>query len=708
MGERSTTYYLDGLCCAEEERLIGKALRSIPGVRTVACNVVSHTTVITHTCAEETLLRALRQTGFSPRLHRRTDDGEADRGRRAHLLFTAASALLFLAGLLLGHASPLSLPLVVAAMIVGGWRVALQAWRALRHGSLDMNVLMSAATVGAAVIGRWDEGAAVILLYALSQLLERYSLDRARRAIRSLLALSPPLAALLRDGRELSVPIGEVRPGEHVVVRPGERLPLDGIVTAGESSVNQSPITGESLPVLKKPGDSVYAGSVNERGLLEIEVTRSADESTLAHIIRLVESAQTERAPIEQAAERFARYYTPAVLALALLLAVAAPVLLGQPFGTWFYRSLVMLVIACPCALVISTPVTILSGLSHAARQGILLKGGRYLEEIGRVTAVAFDKTGTLTEGRPRVTDIFPVAPLSEETILRLTALVELGSEHHLAGGVVRKARDEKMLLDVVRTHSFEAIAGRGVSATIEGVPYIVGNHALIEERGICTPEVEKLLEQLEGEGKTAIILGTPKEVLGVIALADRPRAESASVVSALRALGIQKVVMISGDNEGTARSVARRFGIEEMHANVLPGEKAGHVQRLRETSGRVAMVGDGINDAPALAAANVGIAMGASGTDITVETADVVLMADDLTKIPYLISLGRRTRSIIKQNIAIALATKLVFLGLGVAGIASLWLAVLADDGATLLVVMNGLRLLGRLRERGDAVSGG
>lgn len=703
MEKQSTTYYLDGLCCAEEERLVEKKLCMLSGVETVASNILSRTTVITHTCSRDVLVHALREIGFPPRLYVQRDEPGSRSKHNAQFWFTMISGFFLACGLILKSidAEPQAwIPLVVVSMIAGGWHIAIKTAKGIRHGSLDMNVLMTSAAVGAAAIGQWAEGAAVIVLFSISHVLESYSMDRARKAIRSLLELSPPTATVLRESVEASMEVDQIQIGERVIVRPGERIPVDGIVVEGESAVNQTTITGESGSISKKSRDSVYAGTVNEYGVLVIEVSKHHEDTTLANIIRLVESTQTARAPIQQFAETFARYYSPAVIGIAIILVSVAPIITGDPFSVWFYRALVMLVIACPCALVISTPVALLSGLSNAARQGILLKGGRYLEEIGRVNAIAFDKTGTLTEGNLRVTDVIPMNSLSREEIVRLTASIESGSEHHLADAVIQMARNSNIVLDGVRPLRFETIAGRGVTAGINGTTYFVGNHALIEEQGICTPAVESVLDQIESEGKTGVILGTATEVLGIIAVSDTPRVKSASVVRKLYKQGIKKVVMLSGDNQGVAQTMGRQIGIDDVYANVLPQDKAHHIKQLKQAYGRVAMVGDGINDAPALAASDIGIAMGGSGTDVTLETADIVLMSDDLAKIPYIISLSRKTRSLIKQNIAIALVTKLVFLGLGIAGITSLWLAVLADDGATVLVITNSLRALRKLKE--------
>jgi len=701
--KHSTTYCLDGLCCSEEEQLIQKKLRSVAGVEDVHCNIVSNTVVIGHTCSHDVLIRALGDIGFSPRQNRNSPTENVPRRWNDQIFLTSVAGILLAAGLVLhviGVSSMIEVALFLSSMVAGGWRIAVRAIKGLQHGSIDMNVLMTVAAIGASAIDRWAEGAAVIVLFSVSQALERFSVHRARNAIDSLLKLSPPTATIKINGKETIVTVEEIPLGALVVVRPGERIPVDGIVRSGGSDVNQSVITGESVSVSKLPGDYVYAGTLNERGMLEVEVTKRPEDSTLARIVRMVEENQNKRAPIQQLTEKFARYYSPAVIGIAVLIPILGPILTHDSFGVWFYRSLVMLVIACPCALVISTPVTIVSALSHAARQGILIKGGKYLEEIGRAKVIAFDKTGTLTEGFPHVTDVIPLNSLSPDEILRITAVIENGSEHHLAGAVIREIRHNEFHSQEIDLQNFAAIGGRGVTASIDGTKYIVGNHALVEEQGICSATVEQHLHRLETEGKTCLVLGTTNEVLGIIGIADTLRADAPLHIQNLRLCGIQRIVMITGDNAGTAKSIARQIGITETHANAFPEEKVNYIHQLRKTSSPVVMVGDGVNDAPALAAANIGIGMGRSGTDIVLETADIVLMTDDLSKISYLIRLSRKTRSIIAQNITIAVVMKLVFLVMGLSGIASLWLAVLADDGATLVVILNGLRALRKLKD--------
>ncbi len=496
-----------------------------------------------------------------------------------------------------------------------------------------MNSLMLLAAVGASVIGEWAEGASVLFLFSLAQVLETYSMDRARNAIKTLMDLSPTEATVKRDGREESVPAADVRVGEVIVIRPGQKIPLDGEVLSGRSAVNQAPITGESMPVDKEPGSQVFAGSMNEQGSLEVRVTTLIEDTTLARIIHAVEEAQTSRAPSQSFVDRFARIYTPAVVAFAILVFIVPPLIGLGTWSTWFYRALAMLVIACPCALVISTPVSVASGLAGAARGGVLIKGGLHLENAGAITTIAFDKTGTLTQGRPAVTEVLPLGSIDRSEVLRLAASIEQGSEHPLARAILGGA--EAAGVRPSSPTDFEALVGRGVRATVDGRVYFLGNERLCHERGFCTPSSEETILRFEREGKTAVILSSETEPLGVIAVADQVRPEAAKSIAALRSAGIRHVVMLTGDNAGTARAVGAKLGVEDVRAELLPEDKVRIIRELEDQGERVAFIGDGVNDAPALARATVGLAMGAAGTDVALETADIALMADDLQNSP-------------------------------------------------------------------------
>jgi Cd2+/Zn2+-exporting ATPase len=559
--------------------------------------------------------------------------------------------------------------------------------------ALDINALMAIAVVGAIAIGQWSEAATVVFLFALAQYLESRSMDRARHAIRALIDLSPPDALVVRGDRELRVPVADVLIGDVVRLRPCDKVPLDGTVLDGSSDVNQAPITGESLPVDKHPGDELFAGSINGRGALSVRVTHGARDTMLARVIHLVERAQSERAPSQQFVDRFARIYTPAVLALAGILAVVPPLAgFGEPLD-WIYRALVLLVISCPCALVISTPVAIVSALAAAARHGVLVKGGAHLERLAGIRALALDKTGTLTRGEPTVVGVDALDGSGPREILALAASVEEHSSHPIARAIVAHARAAGIPLRQARRAS--DLPGRGCEADIDGQSVIVGNARLFAERGLLHPAVADRLRALAAGGRTAVLIAQGDHVRGLVELADRPRGIARDVVDLIRAHGIPHVAMVTGDNGGAARSVAAAVGIDEVHAELLPADKVAVLNQLRARHGAVAMVGDGVNDAPALAAADLGIAMGAAGSDVALETADVALMGDDLAKIPYALRLSRATLRNVRTNVALSVLLKLVFLVLAVPGHATLWMAIVADTGASLLVVANGLRLL-------------
>lgn len=581
-----------------------------------------------------------------------------------------------------------------AGIAAGVWYVLPKALYALRSLRPDMNLLMTIAVAGAIGIDEWFEAATVAFLFALSLTLEAWSVDRARRAVQALLEVAPDTARVREaDGSEAERPLDGVAVGSTTIVRPGERIPLDGHVLAGSSAVNQAPITGESALVSKRPGDPVFAGSINGDGLLEIETTKPASDTTLARIIRLVAEAQGQRAPAEQWVERFARYYTPAILVLALLILIVPPVLLGAPWEPWIYRSLVLLVIGCPCALVISTPVSLVAALTSSARAGVLVKGGGHLEAAASLEAIALDKTGTLTHGRPAVVEVIPLGGHDERGLLERVAALEAGSDHPLARAIMSHVRDRGIEFRPAR--DLQAVQGKGVTATLDGKLYWLGSHRYLEEWGQETAEIHDRLEAMAKAGRSVVIVGDGTHVCGLIALADEIRPQARETVEELRRSGVRHVIMLTGDNAGTAAAVARETGIDEVRSELLPEDKVTAIEALVRDYGRVAMVGDGVNDAPALARATLGIAMGAVGSDAAIETADVALMSDDLAKLPWLIRHARRTLKIIRQNIALSLLVKAAFVILTFAGKASLWSAIAADMGASLLVIANGLRLL-------------
>ena len=691
---------MDGMDCSEEVAAIERALKPVTGVLGVRAEIVSSKVTVFHDgkLSRANLAIAINRSGVTIR------EGDADKKHSSlRTTLVAVSGVATGIGLALQWLGfktgwqPDAAFLV--AILAGGALVVPKAFRSVRAFSLDMNVLMTVAVAGAVAIGETAEGAAVVFLFALSELLESWSVGRARRAIQALMQLTPDSALVKREGAWLEVPATDVQPGETILVKPGQKSALDGEVVSGNSAMDQSPITGESLPVEKTSGDSVFAGSINGEGSLEVRVTKTAGNTTVARIIKMVEEAQQQRAPAQRFVDAFAKIYTPAVMVLAIVLAIAPPLLFAQPWDVWIYRALVMLVIACPCALVISTPVSVVSGLTAMARAGVLIKGGAYLEALASLRALAVDKTGTITEGKPRVQEAIPWNDTSLTEIIRIAATLDAQSSHPLAQAVVAYASEQGVALDTAT--DFQSITGRGAKGSIGGHAYFVGNHRLAHELGVCTPELETKLAEIEASARSVVIVGHQPhgdcagEVLGILTVGDTIRAEAREAIERIHAAGIRKIVMLSGDNTRTAQAVANQAGIDEAYGDLLPDQKIEKVRRLALEHGGVGMIGDGVNDAPALAAATVGFAMGAGGTDTAIETADVALIKDDLLMVAKAIRMGRRTVGVIRFNIIFALSVKAVFLILALLGDTSLWLAVLADTGATLLVVANALRLL-------------
>ncbi len=580
--------------------------------------------------------------------------------------------------------------LFISTAVISGYEIAREGLSSLLfRRRLSIDFLITIAAVGSFFIGHGEEGASVVFLFYIAEFLEEYAAERARRSIASLMELAPEEATVKREGREVKVPVQEVDVGETVIVRPGEKIPLDGEVIRGISSVNQAPITGESTPVTKQVGDVVYAGTINNEGFLEIRVTKRSSETLLSKIVKLVEEAQKMKSPTERFIDRFSKYYTPSVIFLAVCVATIPTFVFGMPFKEWFYRALVLLVVSCPCALAISTPVAMVSGITSAAKNGVLIKGSTYVEEINKVRVFAFDKTGTLTEGRLEVTDIISLGH-PEDDILRIAASLEALSEHPIAKAITEKAKEKGVKLMMV--DNFKAIAGKGVTGEIGGVPYYVGSRRLFEELSADFPDKEARL--LENEGKTVIFVGNQGKVIGLIAVMDRIRDTTVLTMNELRRRGV-KTIMITGDNERTARAIAEKIGIAEYHAELLPEDKVNIIAKLSDKYGYVAMVGDGVNDAPALARANVGIAMGAIGSDVSLETADIALMQDDLSKLPYLIELSGKTLEIVKENVIASILIKGSFAVLAFPGLITLWLAVAVGDmGLSLAVILNAMRL--------------
>ncbi|QBG46106.1 heavy metal translocating P-type ATPase [Verrucomicrobia bacterium S94] len=713
------TLKITGLDCAEEVGALKATVGKLEGVDELAFNLLNGTMTVTYsdaTTAEEEIIAAVSQAGMKVQPYQPGIDPDQSfwqqEGRKIMCILSGALAFFgfalhaFLHKSLLDAlaggegAEPHSIPVVsifsyLGAVIAGGWYVLPKAISAVRRHRADMNLLMSIAVIGAMLIGEWFEAAAVAFLFSFSLLLESWSVGRARRAIRALMDLTPATARYICpcDGDIMEKPIADVPVGVTVLVRPGEKFPLDGVISKGSTTVNQAPITGESMPVEKQLGDEVYAGTVNEDGSVEFRSSKPASETTISQIIRMVEEAQSRRAPSEQWVEKFARYYTPAMILLAVLIALVPPVLFGGAWGAWFYQALVILVIACPCALVISTPVSIVAALASSARAGVLIKGGAYLEAAGRLKAIALDKTGTITHGKPEVQEIVPLNTHTCNELLERAAAMEAHSDHPLARAILRLAKKEG--INVPPAEDFQAIKGKGASAIIHGRAFWLGSHRLLHEKNMETPELHQQIESMEDAGHSIVVIGNDEHVCGLISVADSVREHAAEVVKGLKAVGLQHVVMLTGDNQGTADAIAKTVGLDDVQAELLPEDKLRTVEGLVQQYGDVAMVGDGINDAPALAAASLGIAMGAAGTDAAIETADIALMSDDLTRIPWLIRHAQRTLNIIRQNIIFALGLKLVFMGLAVANVATLWMAIAADMGASLLVIGNSLRLL-------------
>jgi len=708
-----TVFRIENMDCPTEEALIRSKLSGLPQVEQLDFNLVQRRLSVKHSGPAAAIQDALTSIGMQAVLvgaaEGRTEAAPPTSRKRQYAILGLGLAAAIGAEIVAWTTGeenwwPVIL-LSLLAIATTGLGVYKKGWIALKNRNLNINALMSIAVTGAVLIGQWPEAAMVMVLFAVAEMIEARSLDRARNAIQGLMALTPDRVNVrLDDGSWGEQDATTVAIGALARVAPGERIALDGEVTSGQSSVNQAPITGESMPVPKTVGDKVFAGTINETGSFEYRVTAGHSNSTLSRIIRAVEDAQGSRAPTQRFVNRFSSIYTPIVFAIALAVALVPPLVLGAEWMPWIYKALVLLVIACPCALVISTPVTVVSGLAAAARAGILIKGGVYLEQGGKLRSLALDKTGTITQGKPEVTDVLPLQG-DANTYLRLAAALADRSDHPVSTAVSRHWENSGLDLSLAAVTEFEALTGRGTKGRIDGKWYYLGNHRLVEELGICSAATESVLSKLEGEGKTAVVLCDETSPLLVIGVADTIRETSREALAQLHQLGI-RTVMLTGDNAVTAAAIARQVGIDDARGNMLPEDKLAAINDEVARFGTVGMVGDGINDAPALAKADIGFAMGAAGTDTAIETADVALMDDDLRKIPQFIRLSRQAAAILKQNIVAALAIKAVFLVLAIAGSATLWMAVFADMGASLLVVFNGLRLL-KAREAPSQVSG-
>ncbi|WP_392536695.1 heavy metal translocating P-type ATPase [Legionella sp. 227] len=698
-----TTFFVAGLDCPAEEQLIRRQLQAIPEVEQMDFNFIAEEVTIHHRLAvSDVLQKQIEALGMSVRVQGSIHPEKGEEKPRADLSWPllALSGFLALFSELVAYflaeeQSVWVIVLALLAMVLSGPPTFKKGLIALRTKAMNMNSLMAIAITGAVLIGEWPEAAMVTVLFALAERIERYSLDKARLAIRSLMQIAPEVARIKTEkGQWQSMPVESVHVGAVFKVKPGERIPLDGILASGKSTVNQAPITGESMPVSKQVGDAVFAGTLNEHGTFDAKVSKASGDTLLAKIGKAIEQAQSERAPTQRFVDQFATYYTPTMVLIAVFIALVPPLMLGYPFYDWIYKALTLLVIACPCALVISTPVTVVSGLASAAKHGLLIKGGSYLETGYRLKLIALDKTGTLTEGKPVVTD-FIVYDQNQprEYLLLLTASLDSHSEHPVADALVAYWQQEQPDTELLAVGEFCALPGRGVQGLIHQELYYVGNHQLAEDNKVCSAAIEHELKRLEEEGKTTVILSNRATVLAIFAVADTLRPTSKWAIATLHQQGL-KTAILTGDNAITAKAIAKEVGIDEVKANVLPTEKLHAMNLLLDQYKAVGMVGDGINDAPALAKATISFAMG-KGTDTALETADVALMNDNLAMLPLYVDLSRKTARILRQNISLSIAIKAVFFVLALGGLATLWMAVFADMGASLIVVANGLRLL-------------
>ncbi|MFJ7737107.1 heavy metal translocating P-type ATPase [Lysinibacillus sp. NPDC097287] len=699
-------YRLQNLSCASCAAKFEKNVKAIPEVKEAQVNFGASKITIVGDISVSQIEEAGAFDGIKvSQSPKRTIEKSTPFYRKTENILAGFSLIFVVLGYVLasirGEGDTLAIATFVIAIVVGGIEIFKTGFKNLLHFEFDMKTLMTIAIIGAAIIGEWEEAAVVVFLFAVSEALEAYSMDKARQSIRQLMDIAPPTALIKRAHgehfHEMELPTEQIEIGDILIVKPGQKIAMDGIVLSGLSAVNQAAITGESIPVNKTIDDEVFAGTLNEEGALEVRVTKRVEDTTIAKIIHLVEEAQAEKAPSQQFVDRFAKYYTPAIMLVALLVAVIPPLFMGD-WQHWIYQGLAVLVVGCPCALVVSTPVAIVTAIGNAARQGVLIKGGIHLEQLGHIEAVAFDKTGTLTKGKPEVTDIITHNNMTEETVLQLVAAVEKQSQHPLAKAILTTVH-EKGLTELEPTN-FQSVTGKGAYATVDGQKVSVGSLKWIATLTTVDEMTKERTKQLQAQGKTVVAAVSDDQLIGIIGIADQLREESKNVLQKLSALKVKHTVMLTGDAKPTAQAIATSLGMSDVRAGLLPAEKLTAIKELRTKYGAVAMVGDGVNDAPALASANVGIAMGGAGTDAALETADIALMGDDLTKLPYTIGLSRKTLRIIKENIIFALALKLIALLLVIPGWLTLWIAIFADMGATLLVVFNSLRLI---RNRND-----
>ncbi|HGH8055890.1 cadmium efflux ATPase CadA [Lactococcus plantarum] len=694
------TYRIEGLSCTNCAGKFEKNVKQLPGVTSATVNFgASKISVEGQTTIEE-----LEEAGAFENLIIRDDQENDEQVRSKESFIKRNIALIISLGFILvavisqlslGEDHLLTKALYILAIIIGGFDLFKEGFSDLIKLDFSMESLMTIAIIGAAFIGEWAEGSIVVILFAISEALERFSMDKARQSIRSLMDIAPKEALIRRNNVEQLVSVDKIDIDDIMIIKPGQKIAMDGLVINGHSSVNQAAITGESVPVEKQLDDEVFAGTLNEEGVLEVKVTKKVTDTTIAKIIHLVEEAQGERAPAQAFVDKFAKYYTPFIIIMALLIVVVPPLFFGGDWNKWLYQGLSILVVGCPCSLVISTPVSIVSAIGNAAKNGVLVKGGVYLEEIGHLRAIAFDKTGTLTKGKPVVTDFIATSSETDINYLSIISSLESLSQHPLASAILNEADKTNVDYKSIQIEDFQSITGKGLTGIHQNIRYYIGSPKLFSASVIEETAVKVQYRQFQEQGKTAMYFGTDEQILGVIAVADEVRDSSAAVISELHKLSIEHTIMLTGDNTKTAESIGKQLGVTEIKGDLMPQEKLDSIKALRTTYNKVAMVGDGINDAPALAASTVGIAMGGAGTDTALETADVALMGDDLQKLPFIVRLSRQTLKVIKQNITFSLGIKLLALLLVIPGWLTLWIAIVADMGATLLVTLNGLRLM-------------
>ncbi|MDG0264823.1 cadmium-translocating P-type ATPase [Streptococcus thermophilus] len=702
MSEKMTekTYRIEGLSCTNCAGKFEKNVKQLPGVTSATVNFgASKISVEGQTTIEE-----LEEAGAFENLIIRDDQENDEQVRSKESFIKRNIALIISLGFILvavisqlslGEDHLLTKALYILAIIIDGFDLFKEGFSDLIKLDFSMESLMTIAIIGAAFIGEWAEGSIVVILFAISEALERFSMDKARQSIRSLMDIAPKEALIRRNNVEQLVSVDKIDIDDIMIIKPGQKIAMDGLVINGHSSVNQAAITGESVPVEKQLDDEVFAGTLNEEGVLEVKVTKKVTDTTIAKIIHLVEEAQGERAPAQAFVDKFAKYYTPFIIIMALLIVVVPPLFFGGDWNKWLYQGLSILVVGCPCSLVISTPVSIVSAIGNAAKNGVLVKGGVYLEEIGHLRAIAFDKTGTLTKGKPVVTDFIATSSETDINYLSIISSLESLSQHPLASAILNEADKTNVDYKSIQIEDFQSITGKGLTGIHQNIRYYIGSPKLFSASVIEETAVKVQYRQFQEQGKTAMYFGTDEQILGVIAVADEVRDSSAAVISELHKLSIEHTIMLTGDNTKTAESIGKQLGVTEIKGDLMPQEKLDSIKALRTTYNKVAMVGDGINDAPALAASTVGIAMGGAGTDTALETADVALMGDDLQKLPFIVRLSRQTLKVIKQNITFSLGIKLLALLLVIPGWLTLWIAIVADMGATLLVTLNGLRLM-------------